>query len=92
MSIRYYAATDVAGDVVPRGIQRISLAQIDATGEIVFHVEDSDGGFYLCNKVGENVGRAARWTLLEPLADIPDGDAQALLRVIQGPCGSHELR
>lgn len=92
MSIRYYEATDITGDVVPEGIQRVSLARIDATGETVFHVADSDGEFYLCNKVGENVGHAAKWTLLEPLADIPDGDTHALLQVIQGPRGSHELR
>lgn len=92
MSTHHFTATDTAGDEIPDGVQRISLAKIDATGDFVYHVEDPDGKFYLCDGKGENIGLAAGWTVLRPIADIPAGDTPALLEVIQGPNSSRELR
>lgn len=92
MSTHYHTATEISGAEIPDGFQRVSLARLEATGEMVYHVQNRDGTFYLCNINGENIGLAAKWSLLEPLADVPAGDTPALLEVIQGPNSSRELR
>ena len=92
MNIHHFTATETAGGEIPQGMQRISLARLNATGDFIYQVKDHDGRFYLCDLQGENIGLAAGWTLLRPLADIAAGDSPALLEVIQGPSSSHELR
>lgn len=88
--LRIYAATDEVPDRIPAGFERISLVQEEHGEAVYYQVEQSDGGFYLCDADSEKVDISA-WTLLRVLADVPADDADAFFQAIEQTAKRTEL-